>query len=255
MARGTALAGKHALVTGASRGIGRSIAIMFGQEGADVAIVARSAEPLAEVGNAVRATGANCTVIVADVTDPNAAQRLVDESVAGLGSLDILVNNAGGNSFMSALADIRYSGWEKTIELNLNSIVRLMQAAIPVLKRSGNSSIINVASVTGALSSPYMAHYGAAKAALISVTRSTAVELALQGVRVNALVPGWIETDLTGFARENEGVEQSLIDRVPMRRWGTPDEIAHAAVFLAGDASSFMTGQSLVIDGGLLANP
>ena len=255
MARGTALAGKHALVTGASRGIGRSIAIMFGQEGADVTIAARSAENLAEVAEAVRAAGASCTVIVADVTDPEAPQRLVADALTGMGSLDVLVNNAGGNSFMTTLADMRYSGWEKTVDLNLNSIVRLMQAAIPALKESGNSSIINVSSVAGALSAPYMSHYGAAKAALISVTRSTAVELALQGVRVNALVPGWVETDLTGFARENDGVERSLIDRVPMRRWGTPEEIAHAAVFLAGDASSFMTGQSLVIDGGLLANP
>lgn len=255
MARGTALAGRHALITGASRGIGRSMAIRFAEEGADVAITARSAENLADVSEAVRATGAQCTVIAVDVTDPSAATRIVAESLAGLGGLDVLVNNAGGNNFMSSVADMRYSGWEKAIELNLNSIVRLMQAALPSMISSGNASIINVASVAGALSAPYMAHYGAAKAALISLTRSSAVELALQGVRVNALVPGWIETDLTDFARENEGVERSLIDRVPMKRWGTSDEIASAALFLASDASSFMTGQSLVIDGGLLANP
>lgn len=255
MARGTALAGRHALVTGASRGIGRSMAIRFAEEGADVAITARSAENLADVAEAVRAAGAQCTVIAVDVTAPDAAARIVEESLSGLGALDVLVNNAGGNNFMSSVADMRYSGWEKAIELNLNSIVRLMQAALPSMIASGNASIINVASVAGALSAPYMAHYGAAKAALISLTRSSAVELALQGVRVNALVPGWIETDLTDFARENEGVERSLIDRVPMKRWGTTGEIANAALFLASDASSFMTGQSLVVDGGLLANP
>lgn len=255
MARGTALSGRHALVTGASRGIGRSIAELFAAEGADVAITARSAENLAEVADAIRASGATCTVIVADVTEPDVATRIVDEALAGMGALDILVNNAGGNSFQAPLATMRYSGWDKAMELNLNSIVRLLQAALPSMVASGNGSVINVASVAGALSSPYMAHYGAAKAALISLTRSVGVELATEGVRVNALVPGWIETDLTGFARSDVNIEDALISRVPMKRWGTPEEIASAALFLASDASSFMTGQSLVVDGGLLANP
>ena len=255
MARGTSLTGRHALITGASRGIGRSIAVLFAAEGADVAITARSAENLAEVAGAVRATGASCTVIAADVTDPESATRIVDAAIAGMGGIDILVNNAGGTTFMSPLATMRYSGWEKSIELNLNSIVRLVQAALPPMIESGNASIINMSSVTGALSAPYMSHYGAAKAALISLTRSIGVELAAQGVRVNALVPGWIETDLTDFARTDDGFETTFLDRVPMKRWGTPDEIATAALFLASDASSFMTGQSLVVDGGLLANP
>ena len=255
MTRGTALSGRHALVTGASRGIGRATAELFAAEGADVAIAARSAEKLAEVADAIRATGASCTVIVADVTDPEAATRIVEEALAGMGGLDVLVNNAGGNNFQAPLATMRYSGWEKAMELNLNSIVRLLQAALPSMVASGNGSVINVASVAGALSSPYMAHYGASKAALISITRSVAVELATSGVRVNALVPGWIETDLTGFARSDENIEELLISRVPMKRWGTSEEIASAALFLASDASSFMTGQSLVVDGGLLANP
>ncbi len=255
MTRGTALAGKHALITGASRGIGRSMAEMFAQEGADIAITARSAEKLADVAEAVRATGANCTVVVADVTEPDAATRIIEEAVAGMGGLDVLVNNAGGNNFMSPLATMRYSGWENAIELNLNSIVRLLQAALPPMIASGNASIVNVSSVTGAISAPLMSHYGAAKAALISMTRSLAVELALEGVRVNALVPGWIETDLTDFARGEGGIEKELLDRVPMKRWGRPAEIAAGALFLASDASSFMTGQSLVLDGGLLANP
>lgn len=255
MARGTSLAGRHTLVTGASRGIGRSIAVMFAEQGADVAITARSAEHLSEVADAVRSAGGTCTVIPADVTDPTAAARIVEEALAAMGGIDVLVNNAGGNSFMAPLTTMRYSGWEKTIELNLNSIVRLVQAALPSMVVSGNGSIINVSSVAGALSSPYMSHYGAAKAALISLTRSIAVELAAEGVRVNALVPGWIETDLTEFARTDDGFEKAFLDRVPMKRWGTPDEIASAALFLASDASSFMTGQSLIIDGGLLANP
>ena len=255
MATGTALAGRHALVTGASRGIGRAIAVRFAEEGAAVAIVARSAENLAEVEKAVRAVGGTATVIQADVTDPDAAGQIVEQAVAGMGALDVLVNNAGGNSFMAPLETMRYSGWQKTMELNLDSIVRLLQAALPAMISTGNSSIINVASVAGVNGSPLMSHYGAAKAALISLTRSLAVETALQGVRVNALVPGWIETDLTGFARTDEGMERHLIDPVPMKRWGTSEEIANGALFLASDASSFMTGQSLIIDGGLTASP
>lgn len=250
-----ALAGRRALVTGASRGIGRAIALTFAAEGADVAIAARSAEGLAEVAAEIRATGAACVEIPIDVTAEGAAATMVDATVGGLGGLDVLVNNAGGNSFMVPLQDMRLSGWRKTMALNLDSIVELTQAAIPSLLEGGHGSIINVASVAGVNGSPFMSHYGAAKAALISVTRSLAIELAPQGVRVNALVPGWIQTDLTGFLRVDEGMETGLLDRVPMKRWGTSEEIAQGALFLAGDASSFMTGQSLVLDGGLTVNP
>ncbi|MDP1879266.1 MAG: SDR family NAD(P)-dependent oxidoreductase [Actinomycetota bacterium] len=253
--RGTSLTGRRALVTGASRGIGRAIAVLFAQEGADVAIVARNAEALDEVAAEVRATGAVCVVIPADVTADDAPQRIVDEAIAGLGGLDILVNNAGGNSFMAPLHTMRYSGWQKTMNLNLDSIVRLLQAALPAMIETRHASVINVSSVAGTNGSPFMSHYGAAKAALISLTRSVAVELATEGVRVNALIPGWIDTDLTGFLREDDGVEHAVIDRVPMKRWGKADEIAQGALFLASDASSFMTGQNLVLDGGLTANP
>lgn len=250
-----ALAGRRALVTGASRGIGRAIAEVFAAAGADVAIAARSAEGLAEVGGLVRATGARCVEIPVDVTSDGAASAMVAATVEGLGGLDILVNNAGGNSFMVPLQDMRLSGWQKTMALNLDSIVELTQAAIPAMIQGGHGSIINVASVAGVNGSPFMSHYGAAKAALISLTRSVAIELATQGVRVNALVPGWVQTDLTGFIRVDDDFEATFLDRVPMKRWGTADEIAQGALFLASDASSFMTGQSLVLDGGLTVNP
>ncbi|MHB1066312.1 MAG: SDR family NAD(P)-dependent oxidoreductase [Candidatus Nanopelagicales bacterium] len=253
--RGTSLTGRRALVTGASRGIGRAIAVLFAQEGADVAIVARTAEALDEVAAEVRSTGAVCVVIVADVTADDAPQRIIDEAITGLGGLDILVNNAGGNSFMVPLHTMRYSGWQKTLNLNLDSIVRLLQAALPAMIETRHASVINVSSVAGVNASPFMAQYGAAKAALISVTRSVAVELATEGVRVNALIPGWIDTNLTDFLRADDGLEHAVIDRVPMKRWGTADEIAQGALFLASDASSFMTGQCLVLDGGLTVNP
>lgn len=231
------------------------MAALFAQEGADVAIVSRTRETLDAVADEIRATGRRCSVIATDITDVDAPSLIVDQAVSELGGIDILVNNAGGNSFMAPLQTMRYSGWQKTMELNLESVVRLIQAALPPLVESGNGSMINVASVAGLGASPMMAHYGAAKAALISLTRSLAVEVAGQGLRVNALVPGWIETELTDFLRSDEHAESALLSGVPMARWGTAEEIAQAALFLASDASSFMTGQTLVVDGGLTAKP
>jgi len=253
--RGPALEGRHAIVTGASRGIGRAIALLFADEGADVTLVARTPETLDEVAGAVRALGRRCLVIAADVTADDAPTRIVEESVAEFGGIDVLVNNAGGNSFMSPLQTMRLSGWQRTMNLNLDSAVRLIQAALPPLLASGRGSLINVSSVAGLSGAPLMSHYGAAKAAMISLTRSLAVEVATQGLRVNALVPGWIETDLTGFLRDDDHAESALLSGVPMARWGTADEIAQAALFLASDASSFMTGQTLIVDGGLSAMP
>ena len=186
--------------------------------------------------------------------DADATRAATTEAIAGLGGIDILVNNAGGNSFSIPVAQMRMSGWEKTMRLNLDSIVHITQEALPALG-DGGGSIVNVSSVAGLRGAPTMAHYGAAKAALISLTQSLAVETAWMGIRVNALVPGWIETDLTDFLRASDDAERAALARVPMQRWGRVEEIAEPAVFLASDASSFMTGQVLVVDGGLSAMP
>jgi NAD(P)-dependent dehydrogenase (short-subunit alcohol dehydrogenase family) len=247
------LAGRNALVTGASRGIGRSIAISLSENGAHVILVARNAELLNEVKAEIESMGGSAQVIAADLALEEAAEQIAQQ--IDVDSLNVLVNNAGGNSFMSPVQSMRLSGWRKTLNLNLDSIVALTQALIPRLVNSGNGSVINVASVAGLISSPFMSHYGAAKAALISFSRSLAVELAAQGVRVNSLVPGWIETDLTDFLRDTKEAEAGALARVPMARWGRPEEIADAALFLASDSSSFMTGQELIVDGGLTAMP
>jgi NAD(P)-dependent dehydrogenase (short-subunit alcohol dehydrogenase family) len=249
------LEGRTAIITGASRGIGRSIAELFAAEGASVALVSRSADSLEEVAGGIRAAGGAAHVIAADVTVPDAAERIVAETTAAFSSVDVLVNNAGGNSFMAPISDLRPSGWHKAIALNLDSAVQLIQAALPALTASGHGSIVNVSSVTALRAAPLLGAYGAAKAALVSATQTLAVELGTQPVRVNALVPGWIATDLTEFLRHGDGLEESVLSRVPMGRWGRPEEIAQAALFLAGDRSSFMTGQSLVVDGGLSTNP
>ena len=247
------LAGRNALVTGASRGIGRSIAISLSEHGAHVILVARNQEMLNEVKSEIESQGGTAQVIVADLGLEESAEQVAQQ--IDIDSLHILVNNAGGNSFMSPVQSMRLSGWRKTLNLNLDSIVALTQALIPRLVNSGNGSVINVASVAGLNGSPFMSHYGAAKAALISFSRSLAIELAAQGVRVNSLVPGWIETDLTDFLRGTKEAEAGALARVPMARWGRPEEIADAALFLASDSSSFMTGQELIVDGGLSAMP
>jgi len=153
------------------------------------------------------------------------------------------------------LATMRFSGWEKTLRLNLDSIVHTTQAVLPQMLERKSGAIVNVASVAGLRGAPLMSHYGAAKAAVISLTQSLAVETAWAGVRVNALVPGWIETDLTEFLRDNQDAEKGTLARVPMARWGRVEEIAEPALFLVSDAASFMTGQVLVVDGGLSAMP
>ena len=248
------LTGKRALVTGASRGIGRGIALAYARAGADVALLARNADLLAEVAAEVEALGRRAVVASADVLDADATRAATSEAIAALGGLDVLVNNAGGNSFSIPVAQMRMSGWEKTMRLNLDSIVHITQESLPALGEGGGS-IVNVSSVAGLRGAPTMAHYGAAKAALISLTQSLAVETAWMGVRVNALVPGWIETDLTDFLRASDDAEGAALARVPMQRWGRVEEIAEPAVFLASDAASFMTGQVLVVDGGLSAMP
>lgn len=248
------LTGKRALVTGASRGIGRGIALAYARAGADVAVLARNAELLAEVAAEVEALGRRAVIATADVLDAEGTRAATAEAIAGLGGLDVLVNNAGGNSFSTPIAQMRMSGWEKTMRLNLDSIVHITQESLPALG-DGGGSIVNVSSVAGLRGAPTMAHYGAAKAALISLTQSLAVETAWMGVRVNALVPGWIETDLTDFLRASDEAERAALARVPMQRWGLVEEIAEPAVFLASDAASFMTGQVLVVDGGLSAMP
>ena len=247
------LTGKTALVTGASRGIGRAIAVAFADAGADVALVARSADGLAETAEAVTAVGRKAFVIPADVTSYDAVADAVAAAIDRLGYLDIVVNNAGGSNFMVPFRDLRLSGWDKLIQLNLSSAVYVCHAAAGHLLDRGHGSVINVASVAGVAASPTMSPYGAAKAGLISLTKSLAVEWAAAGVRVNALCPGWTATELNRTLWEDPVIGPATIATTPMGRWASAEEMAGPAVFLASDASSYLTGQALVVDGGQTA--
>jgi 2-deoxy-D-gluconate 3-dehydrogenase len=244
------LTGKKAFVTGASRGIGRVIAVALAEAGADVALVARSADGLAETADQITAQGRKAFVIPADVTHQEEVSAAVAAAIEQLGHVDVVVNNAGGSNFLVPFLDLRLPGWDKLIRLNLDSAMYVCHAIGGHLVQRGRGSVINVASVAGVAASPFLSPYGAAKAALVSLTKSLAVEWATLGVRVNALCPGWTATDLNRNLWEDEAAGKATVAGVPMRRWGQPEEMAGPAVFLASDASSYMTGQALIIDGG-----
>ena len=248
------LTGKTAFVTGASRGIGRVIAVALAQAGADLALVARTAEGLADTADEVIAAGRKAVVIPADVTDQPAVAAAVAAAIDELGHVDIVINNAGGSNFMVGFRDLRLDGWEKLMRLNLSSAVYVCHAFAPHLLDRGSGSVINVASVAGVASAPLISPYGAAKAGLVSLTKSLAVEWAPSGVRVNALCPGWTATDLNRNLWDDPVSGPATVATVPMKRWATAREMAGPAVFLASDAASYLTGQTIVVDGGQTVN-
>ena len=247
------LTGKNAFITGASRGIGRAIAVALADAGAAVALVARSGDGLAETAAQATAAGAKAFVIQADVTSQEEAAGAVAAAIEQLGHVDVVVNNAGGSNFTTDFLSLRLPGWDKLIRLNLDSAMYVCHAIGGHLTGRGQGSVINVASVAGVVGSPFLAPYGAAKAGLISLTKTLAVEWAAHGVRVNALCPGWTATDLNRNLWGDETAGKATVASVPMLRWGRAEEMAGPAVFLASDASSYMTGQALVVDGGQTA--
>ncbi|MGW4589312.1 SDR family NAD(P)-dependent oxidoreductase [Amycolatopsis thermoflava] len=245
------LDGKTALVTGASRGIGRAIAEGLAQAGANVALLARDRTTLDEAASRI-AEHTKSFPLVCDVTDAGQVRSAVDEVVSCFGRLDIVVNNAGGCPFLAPFAETRPQGWDRVMRLNLDSTVAVCRSAAGHLLEHGGS-VVNVASAVAFAGAPRAAHYAAAKSAVLSLTRSLAIEWAPHGVRVNALCPGYVSTDLSRAVRADESAASRILGEVPMARWGEPAEMVGPAVFLASPASSFMTGQVLVVDGGLSA--
>jgi len=246
------LDGKVALVTGGSRGIGRAIATRFAEAGAHVMLVSRKADALAEAAAAMSDLDGDVVWRAANAGDPEAAEQCVAATVERFGSLDILVNNAATNPFYGPLVDIDRSAAEKTVQVNQLAYLTWTQCAWRASMQSGGGNVINVSSV-GALSvEPGIGWYNVTKAAVAHLTRQLAGELG-PAVRVNALAPGLVKTD---FARALwETREERIAARLPLRRLGVPDDIATAALFLASDAASWLTGHVLVIDGGALCNP
>lgn len=247
------LTGRKAFVTGASRGIGQAISLALAQAGADLALVARGEEGLAATAKQITDCGREAHIIAADVTRQDSVEDTIAAAIGALGHVDIVVNNAGGSNFAVPFLDLRLAGWDKLIRLNLDSAMYVCHAIGDHLVGRGKGSVINVASVAGLIGSPFLAPYGAAKAGLISLTKTLAVEWAARGVRVNALCPGWTATDLNRNLWDDDTAGKATVATVPMQRWGRAEEMTGPAVFLASDASSYMTGQVLVVDGGQTA--
>jgi NAD(P)-dependent dehydrogenase (short-subunit alcohol dehydrogenase family) len=247
------LTGKKVFITGASRGIGQAIAVAMAGAGADLSLVARSEDGLADTAARIAGFGRKAFVIPADVTQQEAVEQAAAGAIEQLGHVDVVVNNAGGSNFSVPFLDLRLPGWDKLMKLNLTSAVYVCHALGGHLLGRRQGSVINVASMAGLVASPLLAPYGAAKAGLISLTKSLAVEWAASGIRVNALCPGWTATELNRNLWEDETAGPATVATVPMHRWARPDEMSGPAVFLASEASSYMTGQVLVIDGGQTA--
>lgn len=244
------LTGKGALVTGANTGIGQAIAVALAQAGADVALAGRSepTETLAMIASAGRET----VNIQADLGSIEPVQRVVDEAMAGLGRIDILVNNAGIIR-RDDLLDFSEADWDAVIDTNLKSLFFLSQAAARHMAERGSGKIINIASLLTFQGGIRVPSYAAAKSGVGGVTKAMANELAAKGIQVNAIAPGYIATNNTAALQADETRNRQIMERIPAGRWGNPDDIAGAAVFLASPASNYVTGHILAVDGGWLA--
>jgi NAD(P)-dependent dehydrogenase (short-subunit alcohol dehydrogenase family) len=248
------LDGRYALVTGASRGIGRAIALGLAAAGADVAVLARGTAALDQVAKDIEHIGRRALVLTCDVDEPEQIDLAVSTAVAEFGRLDIAVNNAGGFSVVGPFLAMEPSDWTQILRTNLESVVHFCRVLGTHMTGRGSGSVINVASVGGYNGVPMLSLYAVAKAGVISLTRTLAVEWAGAGVRVNAIAPGWTRTDLTRSFGDNPDLSTELIRSVPAGQWAEPEDLAGAAVFLASDAASMVTGTCLTVDGGVTAH-
>ncbi|MCG6119512.1 MAG: 2-dehydro-3-deoxy-D-gluconate 5-dehydrogenase KduD [Blastomonas sp.] len=244
------LAGKTALVTGANTGIGQAIAVALAQAGVDVAVAGRS-EPT-ETLAAIEATGRKAVNITADFGSIEPVGRVVDEALAGLGSIDILVNNAGIIR-RADLLEFSEDDWDAVLDTNLKTLFFLSQAAARHMAGRGSGKIINIASLLTFQGGLRVPSYAAAKSGVGGVTKAMANELAPKGVQVNAIAPGYIATNNTAALQADETRNRQILERIPTGRWGRPQDIAGAALFLASPASDYVTGHVLAVDGGWLA--
>jgi meso-butanediol dehydrogenase/(S,S)-butanediol dehydrogenase/diacetyl reductase len=245
---------KVVIVTGAGTGIGRAIALRFGLEGAIMLLNGRRPAPLEAVAQVIKAAGGRAEAVVGDVTSTPDVERLVAAAADGHGRLDVLVNNAGIMVSRTAAAECSDEDWQRTLDADLTSVFRCSKAALPALAAS-RGAIVNIASTAGMKGSPSLTAYGVAKAGVVSLTKTMALDYAARGVRVNAVCPAYVETDLNRdylAAMREDGRYAALLARHPLGL-GRPDDVAWASLYLASDEARWVTGVALPVDGGMMA--
>lgn len=244
------LEGKVAIITGASRGIGSAIAKVFAENGANVAFTySSSVESATALENELLSLGIKAKGYKSNAADFNEAQQLIDDVMSAFGTIDVLVNNAGITKD-NLLMRMSEEDFDKVIEINLKSVFNMTKAVQKVMLKNRKGSIVNMSSVVGVKGNAGQANYAASKAGMIGFTKSIALELGSRNIRCNAIAPGFIETEMT--AKLNEDVVQGWRDSIPLKRGGSPTDVANACLFLASDLSAYVTGQVLNVDGGML---
>jgi 3-oxoacyl-[acyl-carrier protein] reductase len=244
------LKGKCAVVTGAGRGIGRAVALKFAELGADVVINYRNSEAEAdELIKEIEGLGSRALKVKADVSQYDEAALLINKAIEGFGKIDIFVNNAGITKD-GLLLRMKESDFDKVIEVNLKGTFNCIRHISPVMLKQKSGRIINISSVIGLIGNAGQANYAASKAGIIGLTKSVAKELGSRGITVNAVAPGFIQTDMTEVLSDK--VKDSLMDSIPLKRLGNPEDIANMVAFLASDLASYITGQVLNVDGGMV---
>ena len=242
---------KVAIITGASQGIGRTIALIFAKSGANVICIARSESKIKELCMEIAGQGGQASPIACDVGDGDAFSNAIKSVTNEYGKLDILINNAGitRDALLMRMNDTQ---WDEVLNTNLKGAFHGMKSAIRPMMKNKYGRIINITSIVGLTGNPGQANYAASKAGLIGMTQSIAKEVGTRGITVNCIAPGWIDTEMTVDLPEDS--KKDLLDRIPIGKIGKPEDIAHAAVFLASDEASYITGQTITVDGGRVIN-
>ena len=245
------LTDKVAIVTGASRGIGKVIAQVFANAGAHVVCVARSEDAIKSLADEINTNGGSASHVACDISDGDAFSSMISGTAKEKRKLDILVNNAGITQD-NLLMRMKEEEWDTVLNINWKGAFHGMKAAVRPMMKNRSGRIINITSIVGLTGNPGQANYAASKAGLIGLSQSVAKEVATRGITVNCIAPGWIGTDMTDELSEE--VKEEFLSRIPANRIGSPEDIAHAALFLASDEASYITGQTITVDGGRVIN-
>lgn len=241
---------KVVLITGASRGIGKQIALTMAKEGYDIVLNCRNEnEEVLEVKSQIEGLGANCLIVQGDVANQSDCERFVKEAIEKFGKIDVLVNNAGITKDM-LLARMKEEDFKQVIDVNLMGTFHVTKQVVPYMMKARNGRIINISSVVGISGNAGQSNYAASKAGIIGFTKSLAKELAARNILVNAVAPGFIQTDMTGVLKEE--IKEEIAKMIPLKKMGTAQDVANVVKFLASDDSSYITGQVLQVDGGML---